>query len=118
MTPPDDSSRRRAAERIAIVRARFVETLPAKLAALCEFARRAAGDDVAAAVRAGDALRLGLHNLSGGAPTLGFADVGARARSLEKRFIAARLSDGRIDRATADRLAAEIEGVGDAIAHG
>lgn len=108
MTPPDDTPENRAAARIAIVRARFVTMLPQRVEALCELARRAASEDLAEAKEAGDAVRLGLHNLSGGAPTLGFTELGRRARDLERRFIAARRADGGVNVKIAEDLAREI----------
>lgn len=108
MMSEDKDRAARASERVAAVRARFVDGLPRKVEALAELADRAASPDAGAASAAADGLRLGLHNLAGGAPTLGLPDLGAKAAALERRLIAARRPDGSLDPETAGALAAEI----------
>lgn len=111
MKPEDESARARTAERIAEVRGRFVAGLDARLAALCDLAHAAASADPVAASAAADSLRLGLHNLAGGAPTLGLTEVGRRAAGLERLLIEERSGDGRISAKAAAELAAAIEGL-------
>lgn len=109
MTVDDPDKRARTAERIAEVRARFLDGLAERVGALAAIARRCDNDDAAARVAAFDELRLGLHNLAGGAPILGLSSLGQRAAEVEARVLAAR-KDGRpLSRDTAEDLASDIE---------
>lgn len=101
--------KRRTSERIAEVRARFAAGIGAKAQTLAALARTAGGADRAAAAKASEELRLGLHNLAGGAPTLGLSDLGEAAAVLEKRLVAERLSDGGVETAEATAIAEGIE---------
>ncbi|MFC3693017.1 Hpt domain-containing protein [Chenggangzhangella methanolivorans] len=109
MDDDTDGVKRRTSERIAEVRARFASGLGQRAEALSALARGAASADRSVADKAADDLRLGLHNLAGGAPTLGLADLGKAAAALEKRLIAERLADGGLELSVAERLAGDIE---------
>jgi HPt (histidine-containing phosphotransfer) domain-containing protein len=113
MTTDDDQARLRTEERIAAVRARFLAGLGDRAAQLAEAARAAAGPDAAAAASAGDSLRLGLHNLAGASPTLGLLNLGRRAAALEKRVIALRGEDGRLQPRDSEELVREILALAD-----
>lgn len=116
MKASDERARARTRERIAEVRERFVAGLGARVLALSDLAREAAGDDPVAASAAADSLRLGLHNLAGGAPTLGLTAVGKTAAALERRLIDERLGDGRLPESAAADLAIEIAALANAVA--
>lgn len=109
MDDDKDGLRRRTSERIAEVRARFSAGLGRKVEALTELALAAGGGDRQAAAAAADNLRLGLHNLAGGAPTLGLGPLGDAAAALEKRLAAERLADGGLEPTVARLLATSIE---------
>lgn len=107
MASEDDDSRVRTAERIAAVRRRFAATLGERLATLAALAIKA-GSGGETAAKAFDGLRLGLHNLSGSAPTIGFRGLGARAGELEVETVGRRRPDGGLLRADAEMLAERI----------
>ena len=111
MTSDGEDVRARTAARIAEVRVRFEAGLGGRLAALGDLAFQAAGQDPVAAAAASDSLRLGLHNLAGGAPTLGLTKVGRRAAALERFLIDERSGDGRISPKAAAELASAIAGL-------
>lgn len=104
-----EGAKRRTSERIAQVRERFAAGLGARKEALCALARTAGGTDRDAAAKATDELRLGLHNLAGGAPTLGLTALGEAAAELEKLLVMKKLPDGGLDASIADELAVAIE---------
>lgn len=108
MNDEAEEARRRTSERIAEVRARFAAGLTERVNALSALAMTAGGADRAAAAEAFGGLRLGLHNLAGGAPTLGLPALGRAAATLEKRLIAARCPDGGLDAETAAALARDV----------
>lgn len=107
MASGDDESRARTVERIAAVRRRFADGLNDRLEALAELAVEA-GSGGAAAAKAFDGLRLGLHNLSGSAPTIGFPGLGARAGALEAETVRHRRTEGGLSRVDAEILARRI----------
>lgn len=109
MDDDTDGLKRRTSDRIAEVRARFSAGLGQKVEALTALALSAGAEDRRAAATAADNLRLGLHNLAGGAPTLGLGPLGEAAAALEKRLAAERLPDGGLDAGVARALAASIE---------
>lgn len=108
MTDDPEGLKRRTSERIAEVRARFAAGLGARTEALSALAREAGGADRVRAAVAADELRLGLHNLAGGAPTLGLAALGETAAALEKRLVAGRSPDGGLEAALAGDLEEDI----------
>lgn len=108
-----DDARQRTSERLAAVRERFAEKLEGRLEGLCDLARAAAGEDAAEAAAACGSLRIGLHNLSGSAPTLGFVALGRRAAMLEARVTAERDAGGRLSPSTAAEFVREIAGLAD-----
>jgi hypothetical protein len=108
MDDDPEGLKRRTSERIAEVRARFAAGIGARAQALAGLAGTAGAADREAAAKAAEDLRLGLHNLAGGAPTLGLAVLGQAAAALEKRLVAQRLPDGGLAGGVADELAAEI----------
>lgn len=111
MSDEAEDARRRTSERIAEVRARFAAGLTERARTLAELAWTAGGADRVAAAEAFCGLRLGLHNLAGGAPTLGLPALGRAAATLEKRLIAARSPDGGLDAEAAAALAHDVAGL-------
>ncbi len=108
-----DPERLAATERIAQVRARFLEKLPARLEGLVALAAKAGGDaDDAPDAR--EALRIGLHNLSGSAPTLGLVEIGRRAGEIERRVISRQLPNGALAPTVASEVARDISVLADA----
>ncbi|MFC7053017.1 Hpt domain-containing protein [Hansschlegelia quercus] len=73
------------AQRIAVVRQRFVDSLPSKAQEMAALAQRAVAAD---GEPARHALRLKLHNIAGSAPTIGLAMLGQRASELEAEVMA------------------------------
>lgn len=103
-----DDARRRTSARLAAIRERFALGLEKRLEELSKQALAAAGEDKAQAAAACESLRLGLHNLSGSAPTIGFVALGRRAATLEAWVMAERGTDGRLPPSAAADLADEI----------
>jgi HPt (histidine-containing phosphotransfer) domain-containing protein len=92
-----------------------VDRLPTRLAELAGLAKAASEREGAEAAEARDALRRGLHNLAGSAPTLGLHELGRRAGELEARVIASAAAEPlRPD--LADGLARDIERLVDTVA--
>jgi HPt (histidine-containing phosphotransfer) domain-containing protein len=81
MTDPKEE----LAQRIAIVRQRFVDSLPEKAGEMAALAQRAVAAD---GEPARHALRLKLHNIAGSAPTIGLVTLGLRASELEAEVMA------------------------------
>ncbi|WP_020178291.1 Hpt domain-containing protein [Methylopila sp. M107] len=102
MTDPESTERQRAQARVAEIRSRFVAGLDDRLAELSELARSTGGPD---GKDAWDRLRLGLHNLSGAAPTLGLADLGRGAGEIEEIAIGRRRPDGGLSADDAGHVA-------------
>jgi HPt (histidine-containing phosphotransfer) domain-containing protein len=99
MTDPKEE----LAQRIAIVRQRFVESLPDKAGEMAKLAQRAVAPD---GEPARHALRLKLHNIAGSAPTIGLATLGQRASELEAEVMAS--PEGPFAPERAARLAAAL----------
>lgn len=112
MTARDSDLTTRTQQRLAAVKDRFAKGLDDRLANLSSLARAAAGPRLPEAAAACESLRLGLHNLTGSAPTIGFDALGQRARVLESRVIAARGSKGRLSQDDAEAFAQEITDLG------
>lgn len=108
MTARDSDLTTRTQQRLDAVKDRFAKGLDDRLANLSGLARAAAGPNRSEAVAACESLRLGLHNLSGSAPTIGFEELGQRARVLESRVIAARGSEARLSPDDAEAFAKDI----------
>jgi HPt (histidine-containing phosphotransfer) domain-containing protein len=106
MTSAKEEAKEGVLKRIAAVKARFVAGLSARTDELSGLATQAAASDPDMAAGARDALRIGLHNLSGAAPTLGLHELGRRASELEADLMSQ--PAGRIDPAFAEALAIEI----------
>ncbi len=114
MSAEDEDVRAKVARRIAEVRAKFLANLRGRSAELSALARAAGDPADADAGKARDALRLGLHNLVGAAPTLGLQALGRRAAELEARVMSSpALGAGGLDAATAEALARDIESLAD-----
>lgn len=89
MSVEADDARARLREKIEAVRTRFLARLGGRIEELRSLAERAAGGDAAEAAAARAALRRGLHNLAGAAPTLGLHAIGRKAAELEASVMAA-----------------------------
>lgn len=107
-----DPERLAATERIAQVRARFLANLPARLEGLAALALKAGGD-APEAQEAREALRIGLHNLSGSAPTLGLVEIGRLAGEIERRVISKQLPNGGLAPPVASEVAHDVSALGD-----